>query len=185
MSVVQYNATWARTLADNLRRPVVVSPGSRSTPLVLAYAAQPNVELHCVLDERSAGFFALGLARATGRAAVLICTSGSAVAHYLPALAEANASHVPLVVLTADRPPELHHCGAPQTMDQNRIFGAHVRWFCDIGAPHGDVSPRWLRTVAAQALDHAEGAQPGPVHINVPMREPLWEPDSDAASGLA
>lgn len=182
MSSLQDNAAWAHMLVTHLGRPCVISPGSRSAPLVLAATALPAAQVHCVLDERAAGFFALGLARATGQAVVLICTSGSAAAHYLPAIIEANASHIPLVVLTADRPPELHRCGAPQTIDQNRLFGAHVRWFADLGAPGGG-SHRWLRTVVAQALDRAEGVEPGPVHLNVPFREPLWAPGSAAPAG--
>ncbi len=180
MSIVQNNTAWANTVAAHVRRPVVVSPGSRNTPLVLAFAAAQDAELHCILDERAAGFFALGLARATGRAVILVCTSGSAGAHYLPAVIEASASRIPLLILTADRPPEHHHCGAPQTINQQGLFGVHARWFVDLGAPNTDASLRWLRTVLTQALDQAEGASPGPVHINLPMREPLWAPGSDA-----
>ena len=177
MKIAQQNQLWAAVLADHLPRTVVVSPGSRSTPLVLAFASKPHAPMHCILDERTAGFFALGLARASGKAVILVCTSGSAAAHYLPALIEANLSGIPLLVLTADRPPEMQHCGAPQTIDQAHLFGRHVRWFADVGAPHGDGSPRWLRGIAAQALDRAEGATPGPVHVNVPFREPLWQPE--------
>ena len=178
------NAAWAAMLAQSLTpetgRDVVLSPGSRSTPLLLAFAATAGARLHVIVDERAAAFFALGLARASGQAVVLLCTSGSAGAHYLPALTEASQSGVALLVLTADRPAELHHCGAPQTLPQTHLFGTHVRWFADVGAPHPDISPRWLRRLCAQALDHAEGERPGPVHLNIPLREPFWAADADA-----
>lgn len=158
-------------------REAVVSPGSRNTPLVLALhtlAGAGALRLHVVLDERAAGFFALGLARASGRPALLCCTSGSAGAHYLPALTEASASRVGLVVLTADRPAELQGCGAPQTMDQTRMFGSFVKYYADLSEPStGDV--RWLAGVAARALYAAGGPDAGPVHLNVPFREPLWD----------
>jgi len=158
---------------------VVISPGSRNTPLVLAFDGA-DARTHVALDERAAGFYALGLSRASNRPTALVCTSGSAGAHYLPAVIEATASGVPLVVLTADRPPELQHVGAPQTIDQTRLFGSHVRWFADLGAPHERVTPRWLGVIAARAIDYATSGTGGAVHLNVPFREPLWDDDAGA-----
>ena len=129
MSVAQSNADAATALVSALARGVrdaVVSPGSRNTPIVLALDAQPEVETHVVLDERTAAFVALGLARASERPVILSCTSGSAGAHYLPALVEAFESSVPLIVITADRPPELHGHAAPQTTHQGTFYGQHV-----------------------------------------------------------
>ncbi|HSM81341.1 MAG TPA: thiamine pyrophosphate-binding protein, partial [Nodosilinea sp.] len=122
------NALWASVLAATLARlglrTAVVSPGSRSTPLTMALAGHPDIEVVPVLDERSAGFFALGVARRTGLPVVLVCTSGTAGANYYPAVIEAKESRVPLLVLTADRPPELRACASGQTIDQQRLFGA-------------------------------------------------------------
>lgn len=178
------NATWASTLAralteDGAVTDVVVSPGSRSTPLVVAFAAS-DATAHVVLDERAAGFFALGLARTSGRPVALVCTSGSAAAHYLPAIIEACASEVPLIVLSADRPAELQGVGAGQTIDQVRLFGTHVRASFELTAPVAGSSPRWLETVAAKALDACVTAPRGPVHLNCPFRKPLWAPGTDA-----
>lgn len=180
------NATWAAALVDGLVRAggirhAVMSPGSRSTPLVLALYERDDVTLHTVLDERSAAFFALGAARASGQPALLVCTSGSAGGHWLPAVIEASAAGLPLILLTADRPPELHGCGAPQTVPQRELFAGHVRWSVDPGAPADGVDARWLRSLAALVVDHATGARPGPVHLNLPYRKPLWAPDSAAA----
>ncbi|MCB9765276.1 MAG: 2-succinyl-5-enolpyruvyl-6-hydroxy-3-cyclohexene-1-carboxylic-acid synthase [Alphaproteobacteria bacterium] len=157
-------------------RHAVLSPGSRNTPVVLAVhalAQEGRLTVHSVLDERAAGFLALGLSRVTGAPALLSCTSGSAGAHYLPALIEANQSRVPLIALTADRPAELQGCGAPQTIDQRTLYQGQLRWSADLSEP-GPVDPRWLGGVAARALDAACGHTPGPVHLNLPFREPLW-----------
>lgn len=172
----------ARCLVAGGVRHVVASPGSRSTPLVLAFAEAPGARVHVVLDERVAAFVALGLARVTGPVA-LVATSGTAGAHWLPAAIEARHSRLPLVLLTADRPPELHGCGAPQTVPQGRLFGDACVLSMDLGAPGLDVDPRWLRTVAARAVDAAVGSGGGPVHLNVPFREPLWEPDGRRGQG--
>lgn len=147
---------------------VVTSPGSRSTPFVLAAATHPGLRVHDVLDERAAAFFALGMGRATGRPALVLCTSGSAGAHHYPAVVEAAAAFVPLLVLTADRPPELQRCGAAQTIDQTRLFGEHVRRF--FAVPE---EPRAARRVAVQALALARHPVPGPVHLNAHARKPL------------
>jgi 2-succinyl-5-enolpyruvyl-6-hydroxy-3-cyclohexene-1-carboxylate synthase len=164
-----FNALWARALADELFRGGVrdaaICPGSRSGPLALACAER--LRAHIVIDERSGAFFALGAARAAGRPAVVLATSGSAGAHFYPAILEAEAAGVPLIALTADRPPELHGFGAPQTLDQQRLFGGHVRFFADLGVPEPLALPH-LRATVARALQQA-----GPAHLNAPFREPL------------
>lgn len=175
------NARWADALVGALCASgvghAVVSPGSRNTPIVLALAARAErgtVQVHAILDERAAAFYALGLARVVGSPVALSCTSGSAGAHWLPAVIEADHSRLPLLLLTADRPPELHGSGAPQTVRQDDLFGRHVRLHADPGAPTpGDLG--WLRTLAARAVGAATGPRPGPVHLNLPLREPLWE----------
>ena len=178
------NTHWASIFVDELARgglsAVCLAPGSRSTPLALAFAAQPAIRLYRHLDERSAGFFALGLALATGRPVALVCTSGTAAANFHPAIIEAYYAHVPLLVLTADRPPELRGSGANQTIDQLKMYGDHVRWSVEAPTPQTDapdVVLRHLRTLAARALATADGLPRGPVHINFPFRKPL-EPDA-------
>lgn len=153
---------------------VALSPGSRSTPLVLALSALPELSIVDVIDERAAAFFALGHARRTGQLAVVVATSGTAPAHWFPALIEAEESGIPLLFLSADRPSELMHCGAAQTIEQTHLFGAHVRFFADLGDPED--SPLWLRHVERTvrlAMDRACGLEPGPVHLNVRARKPL------------
>ena len=155
-------------------RDVCISPGSRSTPLVAAAHAQPGLRCRPILDERSAGFFALGLARQSGRPVALICTSGTAAANYLPAVVEAHAARVPLVVLTADRPPELREWGAGQTIDQVGLYGAFVRRFVELPLPTGGARAlRYARSLACRAVADARGGPAGPVHLNWPLREPL------------
>jgi 2-succinyl-5-enolpyruvyl-6-hydroxy-3-cyclohexene-1-carboxylate synthase len=172
------NEAWARALIDELcaagARVAAVCPGSRSTPLALACASEPRLALRSIVDERSGAFFALGAAKATGRPALVLATSGTAGAHFYPAILEAEASRVPLVALTADRPPELHGFGAPQTIDQQHLFGTHVRFFSHLGAPEaGPEALGHLRAVAAAAAARALAAPRGPVHLNAPFREPL------------
>lgn len=171
---------WSRllfaSLADAGVTDVVLSPGSRSTPFMLAADAEPRLRCHDSIDERAASFFALGLARVTGRPAVLLCTSGTAGAHYFPAVIEASLANLPLVVVTADRPFELQDCGAPQTIDQVKLFGDHVRRFYELGSP--DAAPSalaGLRRLAAQAVHFASASAPvpGPVHLNARARKPL------------
>ncbi len=171
-------AEWARLLIDSFAaagvREVVISPGSRSTPLVLAAAGHPKLRCHDVVDERSAAFFALGQGRVTDRPTLLLPTSGTAGANYFPAVIEASAAHVPLVVLTADRPVELAACGANQTIDQLKLYGGHAREFFDLGAP--EASPRALRALrrtAAQAVFASRYPRPGAVHLNARARKPL------------
>jgi 2-succinyl-5-enolpyruvyl-6-hydroxy-3-cyclohexene-1-carboxylate synthase len=171
----------ATTLVDEFVRNglthAVLAPGSRSAPLALALAAERRIELHVNFDERSAGFLALGLARATDRPSLLVCTSGSAAANFLPAVIEATNDGVPLIVLTADRPPELRGTGANQTIDQLKLYGDAVRWFCEVGSAeaHPALPPYW-RSTACRAATEATGAgggAPGPVHLNLAFREPL------------
>ncbi|MBR9975577.1 MAG: 2-succinyl-5-enolpyruvyl-6-hydroxy-3-cyclohexene-1-carboxylate synthase, partial [Bacteroidetes bacterium] len=143
MPFANINQLWSRSIADELARSgvrhAVISPGSRSTPLVIALAAHPDITDHSVIDERSAAFFALGLSKATGDPVVLLCTSGTAAANYYPAVCEADASRVPILLLTADRPAFLRDSGAPQTMDQVKLYGDRVRWYADTGLPEADL----------------------------------------------
>jgi 2-succinyl-5-enolpyruvyl-6-hydroxy-3-cyclohexene-1-carboxylate synthase len=168
---------WAAVAIEALAasgvRDVIVCPGSRSAPLALAAAAS-ELRVQAIVDERSAGFFALGLARASGRPAAVLCTSGTAGAHLYPAIIEASMAAVPLIVITADRPGELHGCGAPQTIEQRGLFAGFVRREIDLGA--AVASPLAARAAArkvAHAVAAARGPIPGPVHINAPAREPL------------
>jgi 2-succinyl-5-enolpyruvyl-6-hydroxy-3-cyclohexene-1-carboxylate synthase len=153
----------------------VVSPGSRSTPLAVALWREPRIDVTVILDERSAGFFGLGTALATGKPAAVLCTSGSAAANLHPAVVEADEAGVPMIVLTADRPPELRDIGAGQTIDQLKLYGDAVRWFCEVGTHEADDDGLLhFRAVACRAFAEAAGdPRPGPVHLNVPWREPL------------
>ena len=178
----------AASLADAGVRVCVISPGSRSTPLVAALAKESRLELVTIIDERAAAFFALGAARATNIPAALVCTSGTAAAHYLPAIVEAAMADVPLVAITADRPPELQGCGASQTIDQRGLYRSFVRGEFDLGAP--SPSEGALRAVGRtlhQAITLARGGRPGPVHVNVPLRKPLEPaaPSTDVERDLA
>jgi 2-succinyl-5-enolpyruvyl-6-hydroxy-3-cyclohexene-1-carboxylate synthase len=179
MDPTNHNTALASAFAEELARGglrrAIVSPGSRSTPLAVALWREPGVEVTVILDERSAGFFALGAAQASGEPVALLCTSGTAVANYHPAVAEADLASVPLVVLSADRPPELRGIGAGQVIDQIKTFGEAVRWFCEVGTHDADdTGLLHLRSVACRALARARGEiRPGPVHLNFPLREPL------------
>jgi len=168
-------SAFVEELARSGLRHAVVSPGSRSTPLAVALWRAPEIEVTVIVDERSAAFFALGAAQASGEPVALLCTSGSAVANYHPAICEADESAVPLLVLSADRPPELRGIGAGQTIDQIKLFGSSVRWFCEVGTHEADDHGLLhYRSVACRALAAARGeTRPGPVHLNLPWREPL------------
>jgi 2-succinyl-5-enolpyruvyl-6-hydroxy-3-cyclohexene-1-carboxylate synthase len=171
-------ATFCATLVDEWARAgctdAVVAPGSRSTPLALALAADERLRLHVFHDERSAAFAALGLALQSGRPAPLLCTSGTAATHFHAAVVEASLSNVPMLVCTADRPPELWQVGAPQTIDQTGLFGSSVRFFAEPGVPDEAARGTW-RSLAARAVAEAAGGtgRPGPVHLNLSFREPL------------
>lgn len=161
-------------------RHVVICPGSRSTPLALAAALHPELKTFVLIDERSAAFFALGMARQLGQPVALICTSGTAAANFAPAVIEAFLSRVPLLVLTADRPAELRDWGASQTIDQVELFGNHTRWSRDLPPPVGDaLEARFARATAHRAIALTSGPPPGPVHLNVQFREPLIPAEAD------
>ena len=164
----------ATALADLGIEHVCVSPGSRNTPLIAGFAAEPRIRKWPILDERSAGFFGIGVARATGGPVALICTSGSAAAEYHPAVVEARQSDVPLLVFTADRPPELRNVGAAQTIDQIELYGSSPVLFVDVPPPDGSTTARHGVELAMQVVAAAQAA-PGPVHVNLPFREPLLE----------
>jgi 2-succinyl-5-enolpyruvyl-6-hydroxy-3-cyclohexene-1-carboxylate synthase len=173
------NTALASAMIDELARcgvrDAVISPGSRSTPLAVALWREPQIRTRVIVDERSASFFALGAAQATGRPTAILCTSGTAAANVHPAVCEADESAVPLIVLTADRPPELRGIGAGQTIDQLKLYGAAVRWFCEVGTHAADDDGLLhFRSVACRAFWTAAGdPRPGPVHLNVPWRDPL------------
>ena len=155
-------------------RHAVTSPGSRNAPLALTLAAQEGVEAVSVLDERSAGFVALGMAKASGRPVAVTCTSGTAAANLHPAVVEAWEARVPLIVLTADRPPELREVGAGQAIDQIKLYGSAAKWFVEVGThdPSRETAIHH-RALACRAYFTAAGGRPGPVHLNFPLREPL------------
>jgi len=153
-------------------RHAVIAPGSRSTPMALAIVARPELRVDVFHDERSASFAALGSAAASGMPALLLCTSGTAATHFHGAVVEAHLSGLPMLVLTGDRPPELRDVGAPQTIDQTKLFGNSVRWFHDPGVPDLAIAGTW-RALARHAFERTLGPSAGPVHLNLPFREPL------------
>ena len=175
-SAPDVQATFCATLVDQWvrmgLRHAVVAPGSRSTPMAMALAARDELRVHVFHDERSAAFAALGVGLAAGVPAVLLCTSGTAATHFHAAVVEADLSSVPMLVLTADRPPELQGIGAPQTIEQTDLYGAVVRCFADPGVPVAADAPMWRDAAADWWLSAVDG-DPGPVHLNLPFREPL------------
>ncbi|MCA9905675.1 MAG: 2-succinyl-5-enolpyruvyl-6-hydroxy-3-cyclohexene-1-carboxylic-acid synthase, partial [Anaerolineae bacterium] len=174
------NYVWTYTFVDELARAglrdVVIAPGSRSTPLTMAFARHPAIRVWSHIDERGAAFMALGLGLAHDAPAAVVCSSGTAAANFYPAIVEAHYAHVPLLVLTADLPHELRDSGANQTVDQVKLYGDHVLWSVDVALPEAnppDVALRNLRTLADRAYALANGLPKGAVHINFPFRKPL------------
>lgn len=169
-----WGSVWAETLYRVGLRQAVISPGSRSTALTLAFVRHPGIECIPVLDERSAAFFALGLAKQGARAVALVCTSGTAGANYFPAIIEAQESGVPLLVITADRPPEMRECRSGQTIDQQKLYGSHVNFYHEFAVPVPDLAMlRYLRQTLVYAWERTRWPDAGPVHLNVPFRDPL------------
>ena len=179
------NRLWANLIVEELIRCGVeffcVAPGSRSTPLVAALAANDKAHSLVHFDERGTAFAALGYARATGRPAAWITTSGTAVANGLPAVVEASTDGVPMILLTADRPPELRQTGANQTIDQPDIFGDYVRWRFDLPAPDPTIDPAMVLTTVDQAAYRARRSPQGPVHLNLMFREPFLPEGEDGS----
>lgn len=172
------NELWADVIAETLCRKgvdtAITCPGSRSSPLTFALARHKTIEAISILDERSAGFFALGLAKRSGKPVAVVCTSGSAVANFFPAIVEASESGVPLIVLTADRPAELRDCSAGQAIDQVKFFGGYVRKQIELAVPEASLPMlRYLRQTISHCMDIASAPDRGPVHLNVPFRDPL------------
>lgn len=182
------NTLWASVFVDELircgLRRAVIAPGSRSAPLVFQFADRPEIEDVSIIDERSAAFFALGLARASGEPVALLCTSGTAAANFHPAVCEASHGDVPLLVLTGNRPTDDLDCGTQQVMDQHDLYGSQARWFHSMAQPELRASKlRYLRASACRAWALARGPRPGPVHIDLPVRKPL-EPTPDLAEPM-
>ncbi|WP_414516896.1 2-succinyl-5-enolpyruvyl-6-hydroxy-3-cyclohexene-1-carboxylic-acid synthase [Nostoc sp. PCC 9305] len=173
------NQLWAYILTETLKRLgltcAIICPGSRSTPLAIAFAQQaPEIEAISILDERSAAFFALGQAKATGRPVVLVCTSGTAGANFYPAVIEASYSCVPLLILTTDRPPELRDCHSGQTIDQLRLYGNYPNWQTELALPSADLGMlAYLRQTVIHSWERSQTSTKGPVHLNIPFRDPL------------
>jgi 2-succinyl-5-enolpyruvyl-6-hydroxy-3-cyclohexene-1-carboxylate synthase len=185
------NQLWAYVLTETLKRLslscVVICPGSRSTPLVVAFVQQiPDIEVISVLDERSAAFFALGRAKATGLPVVLVCTSGTAAANFYPAIIEAQESRIPLLILTSDRPQELRNCHSGQTIDQVKLYGNYPNWQTELAIPAADMGMLgYLRQMLIHAWERCQTPTPGPVHLNIPFCDPLAPiPDSIDLSNL-
>jgi len=179
------NTLWSSILAETLQRlgltTAVISPGSRSAPLTIAFAQNHKIETIPVLDERSASFFALGIAQKTHLPVALICTSGTAAANFYPAIIEARESRIPLLIFTADRPPELRDCHAGQAIDQVKIYGNYPNWQAELAIPSAEIGMLgYLRQTIVYAWERSQFPTPGPVHLNIPFRDPLI-PISDVA----
>jgi 2-succinyl-5-enolpyruvyl-6-hydroxy-3-cyclohexene-1-carboxylate synthase len=172
------NTVWASILAETFKRlgltTAVICPGSRSTPLTVAFAQKSQIDAIPVLDERSAAFFALGIARQSGRPVIVVCTSGTAGANFYPAVIEAKESRVPLLILTADRPPELRDCHSGQTIDQVKLYGNYPNWQAELAVPSLEIGMlNYLRQTVVHAWERSLFPVPGPVHLNLPFRDPL------------
>jgi 2-succinyl-5-enolpyruvyl-6-hydroxy-3-cyclohexene-1-carboxylate synthase len=184
------NTVWASVLVETLHRlgatTAIICPGSRSAPLAIAFAQHEHIEAIPVLDERSAAFFALGIARRSHRPTILVCTSGTAGANFYPAIIEARESRVPLLVLTADRPPELRDCNAGQAIDQQKLYGAFPNWYSELAVPalEGELLA-YLRQTILHAWERSLYPIPGPVHLNLPFRDPLAPIPQPAAQDFA
>lgn len=181
------NTLWSSVLVETLNHlglsTAIICPGSRSGPLAVAFAQHPQIETIPVLDERSAAFFALGIARRSGLPVVLVCTSGTAGANFYPAVIEAEASRAPLLILTADRPPELRNCHAGQAIDQVKLYGQYPRWQVELALPSSELDLlSYLRQSGVHAWERSQWPVPGPVHLNIPFRDPLApvaDPDTE------
>ncbi|GAQ16264.1 2-succinyl-5-enolpyruvyl-6-hydroxy-3-cyclohexene-1-carboxylate synthase [Oceanobacillus picturae] len=172
--LTRYTANFVDELSKNGVTDIVISPGSRSTPLAMTIAEHPDIKEWIVIDERSAAFFAMGIAKKAGHAVALVCTSGTAAANYFPAIVEANYSRVPLIVLTADRPHELRDIGAPQAIEQLKLYGDYVKWFQEMALPEASENMlSYVRNKSARAVFMANEGNPGPVQLNFPFRDPL------------
>ncbi len=179
------NTLWASILAETLQRlgltTAVICPGSRSAPLTIAFSQNNQIETIPILDERSASFFALGIAKKSGLPVALICTSGTAAANFYPAIIEARESRIPLLIFTADRPPELRDCHAGQAIDQVKMYGNYLNWQVELAIPSAEIAMLgYLRQTLMYAWDRSQFPTPGPVHLNIPFRDPLV-PISDIA----
>ncbi|SFE37227.1 2-succinyl-5-enolpyruvyl-6-hydroxy-3-cyclohexene-1-carboxylic-acid synthase [Alteribacillus iranensis] len=182
--ITSYLSSFVKGLYQGGIKHAVVSPGSRSTPLAMMLSAYPEIEVQVNMDERSAGFYALGLAKALNEPVAVVCTSGTAAANFYPAVVEAFYARVPLVVLTADRPHELRDTGAPQTIDQIHMYGKHVKWFMDVSLPESSQHMQnYVKTIAVRAGTTSVNNPIGPVHLNLPFRDPLV-PDMQLAKQL-
>lgn len=178
MANKQYLTDYVRRMTGSLMnagvKKVVISPGSRSTPLAYSFASTDELDVYMQVDERSAGYFALGLAKASSEPVVLLCTSGTAASNYFPAVTEAHYARIPLIVITADRPHELREVGAPQAIDQIQLYGNHVKYSIDfpLAEDNRDVED-YIERQIQRAVSVALTAPFGPIHLNVPFREPL------------
>ncbi|MCH4826897.1 2-succinyl-5-enolpyruvyl-6-hydroxy-3-cyclohexene-1-carboxylic-acid synthase [Planococcus halocryophilus] len=172
-ALTEYVSAFTHSLVEQGVKDVVISPGSRSTPLAYACMKEEGLAVYRQIDERSAAYFALGLAKASGKPVMLLCTSGTAAANYFPAVVEAFYARVPLLVVTADRPHELREVGAPQAINQVNLFGTHVKWATDLPMPETENQLAFLTRHLHRSVQNAMSEPRGPVHINVPFREPL------------
>lgn len=183
------NTLWASIFVETLARlglqTAIICPGSRSTPLAIAFANHPNIESIPVLDERSAAFFALGIAKKTAIPTALVCTSGTAAANFYSAIIEAKESRIPLLILTADRPPELRDCHSGQTIDQVKIYGHYPNWQTELATPSAEISMlNYLRQTVSYAYEKTLLPIRGPVHLNIPFRDPLFPLPQPAIQSL-